>query len=112
MLTIEEQDALYFLLSKTIGEDFAVEAAKPRFNDRTVAVVEEIMNEAATCNQSMKELLIGLIGGAAMLGKGWLKRTLKEAARTLKNKKVELDGYACRVVVKSHWKRAVILSTI
>lgn len=108
MLTNEEKDALYQLILATIGEDPSLRQSRYDFNEETVAVVEEMLTANAKCNHSVKELLVGLLGGASLLTRGWLRRWLKTAGKALKQEAVKLRGYACLVTTKAQWRNAII----
>ncbi len=43
MLTSEEKDYLYEIISSVIGEDHSIKAYKPSFNESTISVVEEMV---------------------------------------------------------------------
>lgn len=108
MLTQEEKDALYLLVTATIGEDPSLKQSRHYFNEQTVVVVETMLTENAKCNYSMKELIVGLLGGASMLTKGWLRKWLRTANKVLRQEQVKLQGYACLVTTKAHWRSAII----
>lgn len=110
MLSSEDKQNLYKFIAACIGDDHSIKQYQPLFNDHTIAVVEEMVNENIKCNARMKELLKGLIGGAAHLTKGWLKKLLKTAKKELAE--IQLNGLGCLVIVKSRWKSAIMVSTI
>ena len=110
MLTNEEKQYLYKFISACIGEDLTIKQYVPLFNDNTVEVVEQMVNENIKCNARMKDLLTGLIGGAAYFTKGWLKRLLKTAKKELSD--MQLNGMGCIAFVKSRWKSAILLSGV
>lgn len=93
MLTETDKRDLYEIIESTIGQDAVIRKSLSSFNERTVVVVEAMINENARCNSNMKELVVGLISGSSYIAKGWLKRSLREFNRTLKSKKVKLNGY-------------------
>lgn len=112
MLSTEDKDALYDLITAVIGEDASIRAARHRFNEATIGVAEVLLKESARCNAGMYELLTGLVGGASLLAKGWLRRSLKVVSRAMKESDYRLNGYACRVAIKSQWKREVLMTTM
>lgn len=57
-LSEQEKDQLYSIISAIIGEDAAIHAARSRFTDDTVSVVEDMLVTNMNCNESMK-LLVG-----------------------------------------------------
>ena len=110
MLSSEEKEYLYQIISAIIGEDFSIKSYVLYFNDETVVVVEKMAEENFKCNANMKELIKGLLGGSAHLTKGWLKKLLKSAKKKIS--KEELKGYGCLARTKAVWKTAIIGSTI
>ncbi len=110
MLSNEEKDYLYDIISAVIGEDHSIKVYKIGFNETTIDVVEKMVEQNFQCNSNMKELIKGLLGGASILSKGWLKKMLKVGKKEVS--KTELKGYGCLVSVKSKWKSAIINSTI
>jgi len=110
MLTLSEKEYLYEIISAVIGEDPTIKQYRHGFNDRTVEVVEKMIDANSKCNAGMKELLVDLMLAGSFSAKGWLKKGLKKARKKLK--KEELRGYGCLVSVKSRWKTAIITSAI
>lgn len=110
MLKPSEQDALYRLISAILGEDTSIKVRKSQFNESTVRVVEEMIAANEKCNENMKTLVRNLVGGAAALSRGWLRKLLKTSKKSLNN--VELQGAGCMVSVKSRWKTKIIRSAI
>ena len=111
MLSETEKEALYQTVVTVFGEDHSLRQYKNGFNERTVQIVEQMIDENRKCNQGMKELVEGLLGGATQtLTKGWLKKILKFSKKKLE--KTELKGQGCLVSVKYNYKKAIIASTI
>lgn len=110
MLSREEKEYLYQIISAVIGEDASIKAYAISFNENTVLVVEEMVEENFRCNANMKQLVCGLLGSATQLMKGWLNKLLKGTKKKLS--KSELKGYGCLVAVKAKWKNAIILSVV
>ncbi len=78
MLTLEEKNFLYEIISFVIGEDTSIKNRKMQFNDQTVTVVEEMIITNKNCNSNMLDLVKGLLGGSVVLAKGWLQKVLKK----------------------------------
>lgn len=112
MLTNREKDDLYTIIASVLGDDHTIRQYKSQFNDRTVGIVEDAVNASVKCNSNMKEFVIALLGGASLATRGWLKRSIKEFSKLLKDKGMTLNGYGCLVGTKSRWKSAIITSTI
>lgn len=68
MLTTAEKNDLYAIIVASLGEDAAIRANTGGFNELTVEVVEQALTEQAKCNQSMKQLVIGLLNGSSRAG--------------------------------------------
>lgn len=109
MLTAQEQNDLYALISAIIGDDPSIRNYKSSFNDQTIDVVEDMIQANIHCNKSMKDLLSGLLSGGRALAKGWLKKSLGTAKKKLKNQG-GLNGQGCLVSTKARWKQAIILT--
>lgn len=110
MLTMDEKTALYQIIALSIGEDPTVKLYKERFNESTVDVVEDMISANKICNSNMKKLISDILGASSTLSKGWLRRTLKIANKTISE--AELNGYGCSVATKSRWRTEIINSTI
>lgn len=108
MLTTSQKDKLYRLIAHTIGHDANLKSVKSGFNERTVAVVEEMIAANAGCNANLKELMQSLATGG-QLTKGWLKKFLGSANTLLPNKP---NGYACLVISKAKWKQAIYITAM
>lgn len=80
-LTEQEKDQLYSIISAIIGEDAAILAARSRFTDQTVSVVEDMLTTNMNCNESMKLLVSEMLAGGRVLATGWLKRVLGAASK-------------------------------
>lgn len=110
MLSNQEKEYLYQIIASIVGEDQSIKSYTLYFNDETVVVVEKMAEENFKCNANMKELIKGLLGGAAHLSRGWLKKLLKNTKKQLS--KSELKGYGCLVQSKATWKTAIVATTI
>lgn len=109
MLTASEKDALYKLITATIGDDISIKQYKNQFNERTVDAVEKMMTASAQCNSNMQDLIIDLVGSGQILAKGWLRKALKFAKKRIQG--MNFHGYACYVGVKSSWRQEIISTT-
>lgn len=110
MLSTNEKDYLYEIISALIGEDHSVRAYKGGFNENTISVVEDMVAANKQCNANIKELVKSLIGASGALSKGWLKKALKLSKKKIS--KTTFKGYGCLVSVKSRWKTSIVSSTI
>lgn len=110
MLTSSEKEALYRLIVAVIGEDLSIKSRKQLFNLRTVDVVEDMIVANENCNESMKKLVTDLLGGSAVLAKGWLRTLIKRSRQRIKG--IRLQGQGCSVATKSRWRSAIIASVI
>lgn len=109
-LTEQEKDQLYSIIAAFIGEGSAILAARPRFTEQTVSVVEEMLATNMNCNASMKSLVSEMLSGGRVLATGWLKRVLGAASKAVKNS--TLSGYGCLVTTKSRWKTEILVSAM
>ena len=57
MLSVEEKERLYGFIVAVIGEDSSIKAYQSSFNERTVEVVEGMIERNKTCNANMKKLV-------------------------------------------------------
>ncbi|GGY76278.1 hypothetical protein [Marinobacter zhanjiangensis] len=110
MLSANEKDYLLEMIFAVIGEDQAVRNYKSGFNEETVAVVEQMIEANASCNENMRKLAKDLLGGSGTLAKGWLKKVLKSTKKKVSAS--ELRGYGCLVSTKSRWKTRIISTAI
>jgi len=110
MLTLNEKEHLYQIITSVIGDDSSIRAYKNSFTESTVDVVEKMIEADIKCNASMKELLSNLLLAGQTGAKGWLKKILKTQSKHLK--KNDIKGAGCLVSVKSRWKKAIIMSAI
>ncbi len=111
VLSAEERDSLEAIIVRMYGNDHSLTSVKPRYNEYTVSAVEDALNAAIDCNSDMKELLTSLIGGYKFLAKNWLRRNLRAIEKALDSERVNLNGFACRVVGLSRWKSEIIMTT-
>lgn len=109
-LSEQEKDQLYSIISAIIGEDAAIHAARSRFTDDTVSVVEDMLATNMNCNESMKLLVGEMLSGGRVLANGWLRRALGTASKAVKNG--VLKGYGCLVTTKSRWKTEILVSAV
>lgn len=110
MLTEQEKNELYSLIAAMVGDDPTIRAYKASFNDKTIAVVENMVADNEHCNQALQELVSDLLGGGRAISKGWLKRALGMANGVVNRTK--LKGYGCLVAAKSRWKSQIIFSAM
>lgn len=110
-LSQDEKESLANIIEIIYGHDSQLLSMKNKYTEKTVEAVESAFEAALVCNDSMKELVTSLVGGAKLFAKGWLKRFLKEIDRKLSNDKLKFDGLACRVTAGRNWKSEIILST-
>ena len=109
-LNEQEKDQLLSIINTLIGEDTAITNARARFNESTVALVEDMIGTNLTCNESIKSLVSDLLSGGKVLATGWLRRSLGRASKAVRNS--TLKGYGCLVATKSRWKTSILLSAI
>ncbi len=111
ILTTSEKDQLMDILRVIFrGQHSRFESVKHGFNNRTVNLVEEALNELIECNQGMKDLVTSLTGGASKIAKGWLKRVLRSFSQRLKDNRIQLDGLGCQVTTARNYGTAIYLS--
>lgn len=110
-LSKDEKQALADTLSIIFGTNYEFEIYKARFNEQTVLETEKALDALMQCNKAMKNLVIGLSAGSALLASGWLRKILQKFSSGLKNDNMKFNGIACRNVVALRSK-AAILSTI
>ncbi len=107
----EEKEALANVIEIIYGYDSELLGMKDRYTEQTIDAVENAFEAASRCNDSMKELVSSLVGGAKLMSKGWLKRVLHQMEEKLLSDKVKFDGLACRVTAARNWKTEIIMST-
>lgn len=110
-LSNSEKEDLLEIVEVLFGHDSEIARSKDSFNERTVAAVEDALESLVRCNANMRSLVVGLIGGAGLLARGWLREILSKLRRELESKRIKFDGLACRVVMAYNWKSAIIIST-
>lgn len=91
-------------------DDNQLRAVKKSFNERTLELVEQAMEELVKCNANMKELVTGLTMGLSVFTRGWLKQSLDKVAQALRDKRLQFDGMACRNQVAANFVRPIYLS--
>ena len=95
-LTSEEKDSLLGVIEIIYGYNSLFESYKNDFNESTFLVVEKAITALIQCNDNMKTLVSGLIGGGSLITKGWLKKVIKILLKELKKDKIKFNGIACR----------------
>lgn len=110
-LSEEEKQSVIDIMETIFGYDSAFRNQKAQINDRTVVTLEETLIALRECNEDIKGLLAESVGAAAMSGKGWLRWSLKAVGRVLENRKLKLNGAACRGMVSSS-RKSYIYSTL
>lgn len=113
MLTSSEKDHLMDILSVIFrGQHTQFYSVKNNFDSRTLELVEQALSELIKCNNSLKSFVTSLIGGAALVHRGWLRNVLKRFAEHLKDNSVEFDGLACQGRVAINYKTAIFDSAL
>jgi|SRR5690554_232352 len=110
MLTRQEKNDLATIVD-ILFNDNQLRSLKYSFSERTVDVVEQAMEELVKCNASMKELVMGLVSGASVVARGWLRQSLDKIAQALSDKQLQFDGVACRNQVAANFRQEIYLST-
>ncbi len=110
-LTSEEKDNLLKIIEIIYGYDSQFESYKNDFNESTVLVVEKAITALIQCNDNMKTLVSGILGGSGFIAKGWLKKVIRALSKELKKNKIKFNGLACRSVAAGNWRSAIIIST-
>lgn len=106
MLSRQEKDDLMTVID-ILFDDSRLRSLKPNFNERTVEAVELAMEELVKCNANMKNLVTGLLVGASVLTRGWLRQSLDKIAQALSDRRLQFDGMACRNQVAINFKREI-----
>ncbi|MDX1756266.1 MAG: hypothetical protein R3175_09425 [Marinobacter sp.] len=113
ILTSSEKDQVMDILGVIFrGQHSQFESVKDNFNSDTLYLLEEALTALMECNQSMKELATGLVGGASRLTKGWLKQVLRTISRRLKDDAIQFDGLGCQVTVVRNYRTAIYYSAM
>jgi hypothetical protein len=110
MLTRQEKNDLVTIVD-ILFNDNQLRSLKYSFSERTVDVIEQAMEELVKCNASMKELVMGLVSGASVIGRSWLRQSLDKIAQALRDKQLQFDGMACRNQVAANFRQEIYLST-
>ncbi len=110
MLTRQEKNDLVTIVD-ILFNDNQLRSLKYSFSERTVDVIEQAMEELVKCNASMKEPVMGLVSGASVIGRSWLRQSLDKIAQALRDKQLQFDGMACRNQVAANFRQEIYLST-
>ncbi|WP_148861867.1 hypothetical protein [Marinobacter fonticola] len=110
MLSTEKDNLLTVIEILFDGEHSQFAALKDQFTEETAELVEQAMEELIKCNERMKSLVTGLVGGAKVFARGWLRQNLDKVSRALEDRRLQFDGMACRVQVAANFKRAIYMS--
>jgi hypothetical protein len=101
MLTQQEKNDLYEILTHTFGNDPKLRSSKDDFNEQTIEIAEQAIIEDIKCNNRMKELVSGLLQGSSYLIRGWLRKSMRKFVKDLRDENISFKGYACMVGTKS-----------
>ncbi len=96
-------DILYILYNMRVLD-------KKRINKETVDALEKALSAIENCNHDMKILLAQLVGGSALIARGWLRKMLSKIHSAIANKKIQLNGLACRVTGALYHKSAILMT--
>ena len=110
-LSDSEKEDLLKIIEVLFGHDSEISRLKDSFSVRTVEAVEEALETLVRCNANMRSLVLGLVGGASLFVRGWLRQILSKLRSELESKRINFDGLACRVVMAYNWRSAIIIST-
>lgn len=110
-LSNSEKEDLLIIIEVLFGHDSEIARLKDSFNVRTIEAVEEALETLVRCNANMRSLVVGLIGGAGLFVRGWLRQILSKLRSELESKRIKFDGLACKVVMAYNWRSAIIIST-
>lgn len=111
-LTSDEQDALLTIFQILYGTDEIFQKYKHSFNEKTLEVAEDALQQLQRCNNQLYDLISGLLGvRAVMAKKGWLRDILKEVATALADEKNRYDLAGCRNAVAIMYRSKIITST-
>ncbi|TBW52920.1 hypothetical protein EZI54_15610 [Marinobacter halodurans] len=108
-LSMQEKEDLLDIIEIVFGNDPAIASQVNNFNERTVAAVEDALQTLVRCND-MRQLVLGLVGGANVMVKGWLRDIISKLRMELSSGRIQFDGLGCRVVTVNNWRNAVIMS--
>jgi len=101
-LTGSEREDLQSILATIFGAHFQ----NAKVNERTLALTEEMLLEAAKCNTAIDSLLRSL--PCAMVGRGFLRRCLRAVRNAIDQDAWEFR--MCHVVAAAKYRSAIELS--
>jgi len=113
-LSSDERKALFVVHKGVFGPSLshALNGYVAFYNRRTVEATEDTLNEFGRCNAGVQHLMIGLVGGGVLLGRGWLREVLQKLADELSSREHELVFVGCRNQVAAHWIREIMQSAL
>ncbi|PAV24763.1 hypothetical protein CF392_14440 [Tamilnaduibacter salinus] len=109
-LSSTEKQDLAGILEIVFGHDTAIHSRVNRFNGRTMAAAEDALETMVRCNDNMRRLVTGLLGGASVLVKGWLREIVSRLRKELESGRIQFDGYACKVFTVNNWRTPIVLT--
>ena len=101
-LSPEEQACVREMLRTFYGSDFAPHTP----TEETLEYVEQILLEAQKCEKRIDKLLASLL--CAVVGRGFLRRCLRAAARVVSDNAIAFSGCGARAAL--NFKTAIQLS--
>ena len=111
-LSDKEKKDLMTIVEGMFGSGNQLHIYEKSFNDKTIKVVESIIEETAKCNQNLKALIFSVIGGLSFAHSGWLKKALAELAAYIRADKFKVQGAMCGASSARNFSREIALSTI
>lgn len=110
-LNSEQKETLAHLISLLYGPQDALLDKKALYNERTVDAVEHAWNSAMLCDERLRNLSASLVGGHAVLVKGWLRKIIMKASgelrRNLGNRSMAIG---CRAQASAVWKTEILMT--
>lgn len=113
-LSSVQQDALLLIHENMFGPNIsrALVSYSRGYNQETMALTEDLLDELRECNGRVQALLISLAGAAALATKGWLRKVLEKLAEELGRSGYTLKFSGCRNHVASYWVREIQMSAV
>jgi len=108
LLLPEEQESLLTILRVIYGNDAQFIKNKNYFNEQTLLVTEEALQQLRLCNNQLSTLFSRLLGAGALYAKGWLREILKEVATSMSENNEIFNYIACRNVVAASYKMKIL----
>ncbi|MCW8929769.1 MAG: hypothetical protein OQL19_05990 [Gammaproteobacteria bacterium] len=108
-LTHDEKEKIADII-RILYSDSTVNRKKNNINLDTVYALENALKAIGDCNHIMKILIEQLIGGSALLARGWLRKILSKAHNEISKDKIKLNGFGCMFSGALNHKSSILMT--